>query len=113
MVRGRSPANSIKSRASHTLNSQRMECASRSKNGQGVKGASRRSVVKRWARRFRGAAFRHHICTVSQPTRNSPMFRSAIPHITCLVPFGNSRPNPSVEGTAKRLRLLSAPHLAR
>jgi hypothetical protein len=29
------------------------------------------------------------------------------------VPFGNQRPNPSVEGTAKRLRLLSAPHLER
>ena len=29
------------------------------------------------------------------------------------VPFGHQRPNPSVEGTAKRLRLLSAPHLER
>jgi hypothetical protein len=29
------------------------------------------------------------------------------------VPFGNQRPNPSVEGTAKRLRLLSTPHLER
>jgi hypothetical protein len=27
--------------------------------------------------------------------------------------FGHQRPNPSVEGTAKRLRLSSAPHLAR
>jgi hypothetical protein len=27
--------------------------------------------------------------------------------------FGHQRPNPSVEGTAKRLRLLSAPHLER
>jgi hypothetical protein len=29
------------------------------------------------------------------------------------VPFGNQRPNPSVEGMAKRLRLLSTPHLER
>jgi hypothetical protein len=29
------------------------------------------------------------------------------------VRFGHQRPNPSVEGTVKRLRLLSAPHLAR
>ena len=29
------------------------------------------------------------------------------------VPFGHQRPNPSVEGTAKRLRLSSAPHLER
>ena len=29
------------------------------------------------------------------------------------VPFGHQRPNPSVEGTVKRLRLLSAPHLER
>jgi hypothetical protein len=29
------------------------------------------------------------------------------------VPFGNQRPNPSVEGMAKRLRLLPTPHLER
>jgi hypothetical protein len=29
------------------------------------------------------------------------------------VPFGHQRPNPSVEGMAKRLRLLSTPHLKR
>jgi hypothetical protein len=34
------------------------------------------------------------------------------PH-TASVPVGNQRPNPSVEGTAKRLRLLPAPHLER
>ena len=39
--------------------------------------------------------------------------RSALfPHAAC-VPIGHQRPNPSVEGTAKRLRLLSAPHLER
>jgi hypothetical protein len=39
--------------------------------------------------------------------------RSALfPHATS-VRFGHQRPNPSVEGTAKRLRLLSAPHLER
>jgi hypothetical protein len=39
--------------------------------------------------------------------------RSALFPRAASVPFGNQRPNPSVEGTAKRLRLLSAPHLAR
>jgi hypothetical protein len=39
--------------------------------------------------------------------------RSALfPHAAS-VPIGHQRPNPSVEGTAKRLRLLSAPHLER
>ena len=50
--------------------------------------------------RFRSILVRHRL-------------RSAqFPHITS-VPFGHQRPNPSVEGTAKRLRLLSAPHLER
>ena len=39
--------------------------------------------------------------------------RSALFPRAASVPFGHQRPNPSVEGTAKRLRLLSAPHLER
>ena len=39
--------------------------------------------------------------------------RSALFPRAASVPFGHQRPNPSVEGTVKRLRLLSAPHLAR
>jgi hypothetical protein len=47
----------------------------------------------------------------SNPVRHE--LRPALfPHAAS-VPFGNQRPNPSVEGTAKRLRLLSAPHLER
>ena len=39
--------------------------------------------------------------------------RSALFSHAASVPFGHQRPNPSVEGTAKRLRLSSAPHLER
>ena len=39
--------------------------------------------------------------------------RSALFPRAASVPFGHQRPNPSVEGTAKRLRLSSAPHLER
>ena len=50
-------------------------------------------------------------CFHSNPDRHrlwSALFPRAAP-----VPFGTQRPNPSVEGTAKRLRLSSAPHLER
>jgi hypothetical protein len=47
----------------------------------------------------------------STPVRHR--LQSALFPRTAPVPFGNQRPNPSVEGTAKRLRLLSAPHLER
>jgi hypothetical protein len=47
----------------------------------------------------------------SNPVRHR--LRSALFPRAASVPFGNQRPNPSVEGTAKRLRLLSAPHLER
>ena len=47
----------------------------------------------------------------SNPVRHR--LRSALFPRAASVPFGTQRPNPSVEGTAKRLRLLSAPHLAR
>ena len=47
----------------------------------------------------------------SSPVRHR--LRSALFSRAASVPFGNQRPNPSVEGTVKRLRLLSAPHLER
>jgi hypothetical protein len=47
----------------------------------------------------------------SGPVRRS--LRSALFPRAASVPFVHQRPNPSVEGTAKRLRLLSAPHLER
>jgi hypothetical protein len=50
-------------------------------------------------------------CFHSNPVRHR-LRPSLFPRATS-VPFGHQRPNPSVEGTAKRLRLLSAPHLER
>ena len=50
-------------------------------------------------------------CFHSNPVRHR--LRSAPFPRAASVPFGHQRPNPSVEGTAKRLRLLSAPHLER
>jgi hypothetical protein len=50
-------------------------------------------------------------CFQSNPVRHR--LRSALFPRAASVPFGHQRPNPSVEGTAKRLRLLSAPHLER
>ena len=50
-------------------------------------------------------------CFHSNPVRHR--LRSALFPLAASVPFGHQRPNPSVEGTAKRLRLLSAPHLER
>ena len=50
-------------------------------------------------------------CFHSIPVRRS--LRSVLFSHAASVPFGNQRPNPSVEGTAKRLRLLPAPHLER
>ena len=50
---------------------------------------------------------RFHFNSVRQRLRSALFPRAAS------VPFGHQRPNPSVEGTAKRLRLLSAPHLER
>ena len=50
-------------------------------------------------------------CFHSNPVRHR--LRSALLPRAASVPFGHQRPNPSVEGTAKRLRLSSAPHLAR
>jgi hypothetical protein len=47
----------------------------------------------------------------SNPVRHR--LRSALFPRAASVPFCHQRPNPSVEGTAKRLRLLSAPHLER
>jgi len=47
----------------------------------------------------------------SNPVRHR--LRSALFPRAASVPFGHQRPNPSVEGTAKRLRLLPAPHLER
>ena len=47
----------------------------------------------------------------SNPVRHR--LRSALFPRAASAPFGTQRPNPSVEGTAKRLRLLSAPHLER
>jgi hypothetical protein len=47
----------------------------------------------------------------SNPVRHR--LRSALFPPTSSVPSGNQRPNPSVEGMAKRLRLLSTPHLKR
>ena len=47
----------------------------------------------------------------SNPVRHR--LRSALFPLAASVPFGHQRPNPSVEGTAKRLRLLSAPHRER
>ena len=41
------------------------------------------------------------------------MLRPAMSTSTKIVPLGHQRPNPSVEGMAKRLRLLATPHLAR
>ena len=41
------------------------------------------------------------------------MLRLPVSKSAKFVPLGHQRPNPSVEGTAKRLRLLSAPHLER
>jgi hypothetical protein len=48
-----------------------------------------------------------HLISARHSLRSTP-FPPAIS-----VRFGHQRPNPSVEGTAKRLRLLSAPHLER
>ena len=50
-------------------------------------------------------------CFHSNPVRHR--LRSALFPRAASVPFSHQRPNPSVEGTAKRLRLLSAPHLER
>jgi len=50
-------------------------------------------------------------CFHSNPVRHR--LRSALFPRAASAPFGTQRPNPSVEGTAKRLRLLSAPHLER
>ena len=50
-------------------------------------------------------------CFHSNPHRYR--LRSALFPRAASVPFCNQRPNPSVEGTAKRLRLLPAPHLER
>jgi hypothetical protein len=50
-------------------------------------------------------------CFHSNPLRHR--LRSALLPRAASVPFGHQRPNPSVEGTAKRLRLLPAPHLER
>jgi hypothetical protein len=50
-------------------------------------------------------------CFHSNPLRHR--LRSALFPRAASVPLGNQRPNPSVEGTAKRLRLLPAPHLER
>ena len=50
--------------------------------------------------RFHSNPFRHRLRSALFPPASS-------------VPFCHQRPNPSVEGTAKRLRLLSAPHLER
>jgi hypothetical protein len=50
--------------------------------------------------RFHSSSVRHRL-------------RSALFPRALSVPFGNQRPNPSVEGMAKRLRLLSTPHLER
>jgi hypothetical protein len=50
-------------------------------------------------------------CFPSNPVRHR--LRSALFPRAESVPIGHQRPNPSVEGTAKRLRLLSAPHLER
>jgi hypothetical protein len=50
---------------------------------------------------------RFHSSSVRHRLRSAPLPRAAS------APVGNQRPNPSVEGTAKRLRLLSAPHLER
>jgi len=50
-------------------------------------------------------------CSHSNPLRYR--LRSALFPRAASVPFCNQRPNPSVEGTAKRLRLLPAPHLER
>jgi hypothetical protein len=49
----------------------------------------------------------------SQFQASRRMLRLAMSTSTKFVPFGNQRPNPSVEGMAKRLRLLPTPHLAR
>jgi hypothetical protein len=50
-------------------------------------------------------------CFHSSPLRHR--LPSALFPRAASVRFGNQRPNPSVEGTAKRLRLLSTPHLER
>ena len=50
-------------------------------------------------------------CFQSNPVRHR--LRLALFPRAASVPFGHQRPNPSVEGTAKRLRLFSAPHLER
>jgi hypothetical protein len=50
-------------------------------------------------------------CSHSNPLRHR--LRSAPFPRAASVPFGHQRPNPSVEGTHKRLRLLRPPHLAR
>ena len=49
----------------------------------------------------------------SQCQAGHRMLRLAMSTATKFVPLGHQRPNPSVEGMAKRLRLLSTPHLAR
>jgi hypothetical protein len=50
-------------------------------------------------------------CFHSNPLHHR--FRSALFPRAASVPFCHQRPNPSVEGMAKRLRLLSTPHLER
>jgi hypothetical protein len=67
--------------------------------------AVRSQRVRYWESHPRVACF--HSSSVRHRLRSAPFPRAAS------VPFGNQRPNPSVEGTAKRLRLSSAPHLER
>ena len=50
-------------------------------------------------------------CFHSIPVRRS--LRSVLFSHAASVPFGNQRPNPSIEGTHKRLRLLRSPHVKR
>ena len=77
------------------LNSQKVAVLPRRRPSLRVSAAS----VSRFAR-FHSNPVRHRL-------------RSALFPPAASVPVGTQRPNPSVEGTAKRLRLLSAPHLAR
>jgi hypothetical protein len=53
------------------------------------------------------------VISSSQRQAGRRMLRLAMSTATKFVPLGHQRPNPSVEGMAKRLRLLSTPHLAR
>ena len=52
-------------------------------------------------------------CPSSHFSAGRRMLRPGMFQSVKFVRFGHQRPNPSVEGTAKRLRLLSAPHLER